>query len=97
MRPQRGGSLTLPTHALQEAVAAVREMDNHTFDKSHTLRVYRIDELDRLASVPEEYTQPEKAQFDEQVHARACSVRRHHLRASTPAAACGGRFGAQWG
>ena len=55
--------------SLQEALAAVREMDNHTFDKSHTLRVYRIDELDRLATVPEDYTQPERAQFDEKVRA----------------------------
>jgi translation initiation factor 3 subunit B len=52
----------------QEAMAACREMDHFPFDKSHTLRVYRIDELDRLTTVPEEYTQPEKAKLDELSH-----------------------------
>jgi hypothetical protein len=42
-------------------------MDKHPFDKVHTLNVYRVDELDRLEKVPEEYKQPERAAFDEKV------------------------------
>ena len=52
---------------VQEATKAVSEMDNHKLDKMHLVRCYRVDELDRLRNVPEEYVQPEKSEFDKQV------------------------------
>lgn len=52
---------------LQEAQRAAQEMNGFQFDKAHKLKVYSIDELDRLAKVPEEYQAPERATFDEQV------------------------------
>jgi hypothetical protein len=54
---------------VQEAAKAVKEMDNHKLDKMHVLRCYRVDDLDRLRNVPDEYVQPEKAVFDEGVRA----------------------------
>jgi hypothetical protein len=52
-------------------------MDKHQFDKTHQLRVYPIDELDRLEKVPEEYSEPERAAFDEKVCCRClCHVLR---------------------
>lgn len=52
---------------VQEAAKALREMDNHRLDKLHLVRCYRVDDLDRLRNVPEEYTQPDKSTFDEEV------------------------------
>lgn len=42
-------------------------MDNHRLDKMHLVRCYQVDNLDRLRNVPEEYVQPEKVTFDEEV------------------------------
>lgn len=56
---------------MQEAQRAIQEMHGFQFDKAHKLNVYSIDELDRLAKVPEDYQAPERATFDEQVRRSA--------------------------
>jgi hypothetical protein len=52
---------------VQEAVAAQAAVDHFKFDKSHVLRTYLVDTLDKLAATPEEYSAPAAQPFDEQV------------------------------
>jgi hypothetical protein len=59
--------------ALQEAMKALKEMGNHRLDKMHLVRCYGVDDLDRLRNVPDEYVQPEKATFDEEVRPHCAS------------------------
>lgn len=52
---------------MQEAAKAVKEMDKYRLDKSHLVRVYLVDDLDRLEQVPLEYQEPPTVAFDAEV------------------------------
>lgn len=52
---------------VQEAMKAVKEMDKYRLDKAHLVRVYLVDDLDRLAQVPIGYQEPATASFDVEV------------------------------
>lgn len=52
---------------MQEAAKAVKEMDKYRLDKAHLVRVYLVDDLDRLAQVPIDYLEPPTASFDVEV------------------------------
>lgn len=52
---------------LQEAFKAVKEMDGYRLDKSHLIRAFLLDDLDRLDQVPSQYSTPPTAPFDAEV------------------------------
>ena len=46
---------------------AIEELQNFKLDKNHTFLVNSVDDLDRLANVPDAYSQPETKPFEAQV------------------------------
>lgn len=51
----------------QEALQSVQHLNKHKLDKNHVLTVNQLDDVDRLAQVPETYEPPELKPFDAQV------------------------------
>lgn len=66
---QRGVHVPLMLIAvwLQEASKAVKEMDGHKLDKSHLVRAFLVDDLDRLEHVSDDYHIPPAVPFDTEV------------------------------
>lgn len=50
----------------------MQHLNKHKLDKNHVLTVNQLDDVDRLAQVPETYEPPELKPFDAQV--RCCST-----------------------
>lgn len=68
---------------MQEAAKAVKEMDQFRLDKSHLIRVYLVDDLDRLSQVPLEYNAPPIHSFDAEVRRFVTCHATHLMRLRT--------------
>ena len=54
-------------------------MDKHHFDKTHTLRVFSIDDLDKIQKISVEYVEPNRTAYDEEVRTNPDDVTKHLL------------------
>ena len=49
------------------ATEAIKLLDNHKMDKTHTLRVNSLNDFDKLKDMDDNWVQPEKQAFDKKV------------------------------
>ncbi len=55
----------------EDAAQAIRQMDGYAFDKKHRFSVHRFTDVEKFASLSEQYVEPEEEEFKAREHLRS--------------------------
>ncbi|KAJ3040110.1 Translation initiation factor 3 subunit b [Rhizophlyctis rosea] len=55
----------------EQAALAVKQANNHKMDSKHTLSVFKFNDIERFASMPDEFVEPEAEPFVEKEHLKS--------------------------
>ena len=55
----------------EQAALAVKMVNNHKMDSKHTLSVFKFNDIERFANMPDEFVEPEAEPFVEKEHLKS--------------------------